>query len=329
MRKILPIALVLALLLMSITTQGLTLGQDGTSTPTTTPTETPTLTPTETPTTTPTQLPTETATIPPTEITPGTPTETPTLVPTETPTGTLETATPTDITPTVTASATASITPTFPTETPTATFVPTLPPPPTGLTRIFFFQGLAAANIDVYANGLQIGGNVATGSMIGPFSLLNNTVTSLFLFPAGDLSQPILFNTLAFEPGSTVLVVAYTGAGGTPALAVYRLDTAAAQAQSQLIVVNASDAPTVDVATNSGPPASVARGYSAQLTLPPGSRAGVAHASGALSAQADAAASPLQSGVVYVQIAVGSVADGSYQVITQTIDLNSLIPALP
>jgi hypothetical protein len=328
MRKIIPFGLVLALLLLSLTSQGFTLGQDETPTPTITPTETPTqpptITPTETPTETPTITPTETATetptLPPTE----TPTEGPTSTLTETPTGTLETPTPTP-----TGTETATITPTIPTGTPTPTFVPTLPPPPTGLTRIFFFQGLPATNIDVYANGLQIGGNVATGSMVGPFSLLNNTVASFFLFPAGDLTQPILFNTLAFAPGSTVLVVAYIGAGGTPALSVFRLDTATAQTQSQLIVVNASDAPALDVATDSGPPASVASGYSAQLTLPPGSRASVGDALGATTLQAEGAANPLQSGVVYLQIAVGSVADGSYQVITQTINLNTVTQVVP
>jgi hypothetical protein len=238
-----------------------------------------------------------------------------------TPPETVETAT---ATATVTETATSTPTDILETPTPTPTLIPTLPPLPTGLTRFFFFQGLPASNIDVYANGVQIGSNVATGTMVGPHVLLDSTITSLFLFPAGDLTQPILFNTLAFEPGSTVLVVAYQGAGGTPALAIYRLDTATAQTQSQLIVVNASDAPSIDVATNSGPPASVARGFSTQLSLPAGSQASIAGA-----VQAERAASPLQPGVVTVQIAVGSVADGSYQVITQTIDLNALAPVAP
>ncbi|MBZ0288307.1 MAG: DUF4397 domain-containing protein, partial [Anaerolineae bacterium] len=247
------------LLLFGITTQGFILGQTETPTPTGTatatetatisPTETATATttttetPTATPTETATSTPTETATEAPTSTLTETPTEGPTSTLTETATGTMtETPTGTPFTPSATATSTVTetltLTPTVETTTPTPTPPPTLPPLPTGLTRVFFFQGLPATSIDVYANGIQIGGNVATGTMVGPFTLLDSTVTSLFLFPAGSLSQPLLFNTLAFEPGSTVLLVAYQGPNGMPALAVYRLDTATAQ--SQLIVVNAS-----------------------------------------------------------------------------------------
>ena len=38
---------------------------------------------------------------------------------------------------------------------------------------------------------------------------------------------------------------------------------------------------------------------------------------------AQAAPLPKQAGIVYLQIAVGSVANGTYQVITQAIDLNA------
>lgn len=184
---------------------------------------------------------------------------------------------------------------------------------PAGLTRMYFFQGLSNTNVDVYANGLQIGRNVAAGSVAGPFALLNGTSATLMLFPAGQVLQPLLFSTLGFEPGSTVLVVAFSGPGGVPTISVYRLDMPSAALQSQLIVINASDAPAVDVATESGNVA-VTSGYTAQFALPQGSISGV---------NAQAAPLPKQAGVVYLQVAVGSVANGTYQVITQAIDLNA------
>jgi len=198
---------------------------------------------------------------------------------------------------------------------------------PTGLTRMFFFQGLADTNVDIYANGLQLGGNVETGRMLGPFVLLDTTTTTLLLFPAGTLGQPLVINTLGFEPGSTVLVVAFTGPGGIPTLAVYRLD--AAPGQSQLIAINASDAPTLDVVTSSYPTTSVAQGLSTQITIAPGNTASLANGTGGAVAESGAVQQALAPGVAYLQIAVGSVANGTYRVITQTIDLNTLTPVTP
>lgn len=91
-----------------------------TATPTTTPTSTPTATPTNTPTATPTNTPTATPTNTPTATPTNTPTATPTNTPTATPTNP-PTATPTN-TPTLTPTSTPTVTPTnTPTNTPTAT----------------------------------------------------------------------------------------------------------------------------------------------------------------------------------------------------------------
>ncbi|MBI5671154.1 MAG: DUF4397 domain-containing protein [Chloroflexi bacterium] len=315
-RKLLLIPTALFIVALGLMTGGVVVGQDPTATPspTSTPTDTPTTTPTETPTSTPTETATatETATETPTE----TPTETATETPTETPTDV--TATATDVTETPTETATASATATAIatlTETPTLTVTPSLTPTlfvPTGVTRMFFFQGLPDLSADVYANGVQIAGALETGSMAGPFLLLDGTATTFMLFPAGVVSQPLLFSTLAFEPGSTVLVVSYQGPGGVPALSVYRLDLAPA-GQSQLIVVNASDAPALDVA---GSEATLGSGQSAHLMVAPGSASGLAGAEGAAAAQSASAPE-----TVTIQFAVGSVADGTFRVITQTINL--------
>ena len=309
--------LLLAILLVGSATAGVVLGQDGTptSTPTSTPTETPTSTPTPTPTETPSATPTltETPTTPPTETATGTATETPTEV-TSTPTvtETIETTTPT-----ATETATATPTDITPTATATTTLTPT--PFPTGLTRMFFFQGLPNQSVDVYANGIRIGGNVATGSMIGPFVLLDGTAATLVLFPAGTVGgQPTLFGTLAFPPGSTNLVVAFVGPTGTPSLSVFRLDVAPPD-QSQLIVVNASDTAALDLAP----------GQSAQAAIGRSSAAAFAAPADAMAAQAS---ERLRPGMVYVQIAFGSAANGTFQVITQALDLNATnqdVPAGP
>jgi len=334
MRKIMPLILLMSILIIGITAQGIVLGQTETPTPTSTPTATFTFTPTSTPTETATSTPTPTSTETPTDL--PTETATPTATETATFTPTVETATPTPTetgTVTETATATGSFTPTATFETPTPTSSPTLTPPPTltalptGLTRMFFFQGLADTRVDTYANGLQIGGNIETGRMLGPFVLLDGTATTLLLFPAGNLGQPTIISTLAFEPGSTVLVVAFNGPGGVPTLAVYRLDTA--PGQSQLIAINASDAPTLDVVTSSGPASSVAQGFSTQIMLAPGNTASLADATGGAAAQTSLAPRALAPGVAYLQIAVGSVANGTYRVITQAIDLNTLTPVTP
>jgi len=316
----------MSILIVGITAQGIAFGQDATPTPTSTipASETATIAPTST------IPPTETATIPPTS----TLTETPIFTSSPTSTETLaaqptETLIPTETgTVTETPIATGSITPTATLETSTPTFVPTLTPLPTttalptGLTRMFFFQGLAGTNVDIYGNGIQLGGNVETGRMLGRFILLDGTATSLVIYPAGNLGQPTLISTLAFDPGSTVLVVAFNGPSGTPTLAVYRLDTASAQ--SQMIAINASDAPTFDVVTSSGPASSVARGSSTQITLAPGTTANLAGATGGAAGQTSTNPKALASGVVYLQIAVGSVANGTYRVVTQAIDVNTL-----
>ncbi len=348
MRKIMPLILLMSILVIGITIQGAALGQatptststpteTATNTPTSTATETATFTPSPTSTETPTTLPTETSTA--TETATFTPTiETATATTTETATftPTVEVATSTATvagTVTETATVTVSLTPTASIETATATLPPTLTPVPTltalpaGLKRMFFFQGLANANIDIYANGLQIGGNVETGRMLGPSVLLDGTATTLLLFNSGNLGQPTLISTLAFEPGSTDLVVAFNGPGGTPTLAVYRLDTA--PGQSQLIAINASDVPSLDVVTSSYPTSSLAQGFSTQITLAPGNTAGLADAKGSATAQSNFALKPLAAGMVYLQIAVGSAANGTYRIITQAIDLNTLTPATP
>lgn len=350
MRKILLSIVLMLLLVVGISIQGIVFAQDETPTPTSTETPTETATNTETP----TETPTETATLTPTftETLTETPTETPTATSTETETltPTIETETPTEtetetVTPTL-ETETPTITATFETETPTATGtvtdvptdvptetstptpdvstptpLPVTPPPtaiPTGLTRVFVFQGLAGESVDIYANGIQLGGNIETGRMIGPFVLLDGTASSLLLFPAGSLGQPIVISTLAFEPGSTSLIVFFNGPGGTRTQAVYRLDTA--PGQSQVIAINASDAPALDVMSDSGQAASVVQGSSAQMSVQAGSTAGLADAM---------AGQSLAPGVVYLQIAIGSRADGTYRVITQAIDLNTLTPVTP
>ncbi len=317
MRKISFLLLTILFVSFGLTT-GVALGQDETATPTPTATltatPTPTATPTETPTETPTSTPTETPTPAPlpteTPTATETATETATLTPPFTPSAT-ETASVTR-TETVTVTETASATPTD--ITPTATASPTLSPTPfpAGLTRMFFFQGLPSSNVDVYANGVRIGGNVATGNISGPFVLLDGTATTLVLFPAATVGQPTLFGTLAFEPGSTNLVVAFQGPDGAPALSVFRLDTMPVD-QSQLIVVNASDTAALDVAPGQSAQAMVAGDNAAAIGVP----------ADGITGPDGAATRRLQPGVVYVQIAVGSVADGTFQVITQTIDLNA------
>jgi hypothetical protein len=187
---------------------------------------------------------------------------------------------------------------------------------------MFFFQGLPDGSVDIYANGIRIGGNVETGSIVGPFALLDGTPTTLVLFPAGAVGQPTLFGTLTFEPGSTNLVVASVGPDGLPALSVFRLDTMPID-QSQLIVVNASDTTALDVAP----------GQSAQAMVAGNSAAAIDAPADGITAPDTAASQRLQPGVVYVQIAIGSAADGTFQVITQTIDLNAVtnqeVPAGP
>jgi hypothetical protein len=321
MRRIMPFIVLISILVVGLTTHGMIVGQDETPTPTST--SPPTETATETTTSTATE--TTTSTLPPTltETTTDLPTATETAP--FTPTAETETATPTE---TVTETATGSPTTTATVETPTATVTP---PPvtvaPTGLTRVFFFQGLADTNVDIYANGLQLGGNVETGRMLGPFALLDGTAVTMLVYPAGNLGQPTLINTLAFEPGSTVLVVAFNGPGGVPMLAVYRLDTV--PGQSQLIAINASDAPALDVVTSSGPASSVAPGFSTQITVAPGNTASLADATGKRSAQTSMTLSALAPDEVYLQIAVGSVTNGTYRVITQAIDLSSLTTVTP
>jgi hypothetical protein len=172
---------------------------------------------------------------------------------------------------------------------------------------MFFFHGLPDVSVDVYANGIRIGGNVETGSIIGPFALLDGTATTLVLLPAATVGQPTLFGTLTFEPGSTNLVVASLGQDGLPALSVFRLDTMPVD-DSQLIVVNVSDTTALDVAPGQSAQAMVAGDNAAAIGVP-----------------ADGAASQrLQPGMIYVQVAVGSAADGTFQIITQTIDLNAI-----
>jgi hypothetical protein len=265
-----------------------------------TPTETPTLTPTatstltETPTGTPTETPTNTETpmLPPTETPTGTATETPTETPTLTETPT-ETGTVTPITPTGTASPTP--TPFDQTPTITPTFIPS------GLTRVFLFQGIPGISLDVYANGVQIKSNLATGTSTGPVLLLDGTSTALTVFPAGNVITPTLLANLAFDPGSSNLVVFFQGPGGVPSYTQFRLDQ---NGQSQVVAVNASDTQALDLAP----------GQSAQFTAAPAQ-------GGALDAQANSL--QLEAGVVVVEVAIGSAADGTFQVITQAIDLNA------
>jgi hypothetical protein len=114
------------------------------------------------------------------------------------------------------------------------------------------------------------------------------------------------------------LIVVFSGPGGIPVLSVYRLDAPTAASQSQLIVINGSDAPSVDVASENGS-LPVVSGSSAQLMLAPGSTAGLSDVLGV-----QAVPEAKRAGVIYLQIAVGSVANGTYRVINQTIDLNAL-----
>jgi hypothetical protein len=183
---------------------------------------------------------------------------------------------------------------------------------------MFFFQGLPDTNVDVYANGLRLSGNLSTGSLVGPFVLLDGTASTLVLLPADAVGQPILVSTLAFPPGSTVIVVAFQGATGLPELSVFRLD-AQPIAQSQLIVVNASDTAALDVAP----------GQTAQATIGERSASAIAAPADTMAAQASSA--QLEAGTAYVQVAVGSAADGTFRVVTETIDLNAEadVPAEP
>ncbi|HEX2906451.1 MAG TPA: hypothetical protein VHO69_06290 [Phototrophicaceae bacterium] len=302
MRKLLFLGLVLLLAAGGLSTGSVVLAQE---TPTATLTETATSTPTEPPTAIPTSTLTQTPEQTPDETPEETPEQTPTVViPTETATSTF----PPTVIPTLTATATA-------TGSATATLTPiaTTPAPAGSVTRMFFFQGIPNTSLDLYGNGFLIGGNIATGSIAGPFNILDGTAANLSVFTTGNTTQPLLFSTLAFDPGSIVLVVVYLGPGDVPTLTVFPLKFMNTSANS-VVFVNASTEAALDISGAlglSGEAGVIGSGQAAQFEVPPEVASRLAPPSGIQA---------LQPGQVYVVIATGSQAEGTFQVTIRALD---------
>jgi hypothetical protein len=115
---------------------------------------------------------------------------------------------------------------------------------------VYVVHGIPGVTVDVYVNGAKTLSSFAPKTVAGPLSLPAGAYT-IKIYKAGAdpaTATPVIDSTVQLPAGADVSLVADLSASGTPQLATFVNDTAAAAAgKGRLIVRHTADAPAVDI----------------------------------------------------------------------------------
>jgi hypothetical protein len=184
-------------------------------------------------------------------------------------------------------------------------------------------HGIPGTTVDVYVNGDATLEGFEPGTITDPLELPAGSY-DIEIYPAGanvDNEDPVVSGSADLTAGANVSLVAHLDADGNPALGVFPNDTSQiAAGEGRLTVRHAAAAPAVDVLANGDAAfTDVTNGQEGVADLP----AGTISAAVAPAGSTDPVLGPVDvdvaEGVNTIVYAIGSLDDGTLDVLVQTI----------
>ena len=189
--------------------------------------------------------------------------------------------------------------------------------------EVIIVHGVPDLTVDVYVNGELTLEDFAYGNVAGPLALPEGSY-ELEVYPADadpEADDPALMGSADLPAGAVATIAAYLQEGGTPTLSVFVEDNAEiAAGNARVTARHLADFGAVDVLANGDPVfGGVANGTGGDSDVPADTYNIQITAAGDPSTVAFDADVPLEEGTNTIAYAVGSVAEGNFQVVTAAI----------
>ncbi|WP_337060411.1 DUF4397 domain-containing protein [Kineococcus sp. G2] len=197
---------------------------------------------------------------------------------------------------------------------------------------VSILHGVPDLTVDVYANGEEVVGDFAPGTLTDPLVLPAGEY-DLDVYPAGadpaSAEPAISAQDVAVPAGVNATVVAHLSAEGVPVLTPFVNTPAVLDAgQAELTVRHVAAAPAVDVRAGGQPVLTgLTNPNEASTTVPAGTVSADAVLTGTDQVAVGPADVTLREGTETVVYAWGSAADSNLALATQTVDASSSAPS--
>jgi hypothetical protein len=187
---------------------------------------------------------------------------------------------------------------------------------------VYVVHGVPGLTVDVYVNGKATLTSFKPEAVAGPLSLAAGSYKiDIRAAGAAATATPAISKTVSLPSGANVSLVAHLGATGTPTLTPFVNDvTGLAAEKARLVVRHTAAAPAVDVLAG-GKPAftDLVNGKQAQADLAPGTVSAAVALANTTTPVLGPAPLSLAAGKVTVVYAIGSAAESTLGLVTQTI----------
>lgn len=196
--------------------------------------------------------------------------------------------------------------------------------------RIHLIHGIPDTPVDVVAGGEVVFAGFEFGDTQDLSALAGETLPGLTVNAAGTDTVAIDAGDVTLPSSGNVTIIAHLDEGGTPTLAVFENDTSATAAgEGRLTVRHTAAAPAVDVLANGDAAfTGLANPNEASADLPAGTiSASVVPAGASEPVVIGPADLSIQDGTSLIVYAVGSLDDGTVQVLTESISGLGTAPA--
>jgi hypothetical protein len=196
-----------------------------------------------------------------------------------------------------------------------------------GTATAYVVHGIPGVPVDVYINGKLTVPNFQPGKILGPLTGPAGSAHVALVVAGGNPANPVLAGTFTFPAGSNWTVVAHLSEAGAPTVSVFENDFSPLNGQSRLIARHTAAAPAVDAVLLDGSGSIIARvgpvsnGQQGVVPFAPGTYTGALVPTGTDTIVFGPLSQNLRPNTVYVSYAIGSLAGGTFQVITQVVNV--------
>lgn len=192
-------------------------------------------------------------------------------------------------------------------------------------------HGVPDTPVDVYVNGEPTLPGFQPGTVTDPLSLPPGDY-EIEIFAAGAdaaTEEPVITGSASLPAGANASIVAHLSEAGAPTLTTFVNDTSdVAAGQARLVVRHTAAAPAVDVLAGGEP---VLTGLSnpneASVEVPAGTVSAAVAATGTTEPVIGPADLTLEAGTLTAVYAIGSLEDGTLDLLVQTVPVGGAVPS--
>ena len=191
-------------------------------------------------------------------------------------------------------------------------------------------HGIPGLPVDVYVDGERTLDDFQPGTVAGPLALpAGDYQIDITAADAEDASEPALSGTASVPDGGTVSLVAHLSEGGEPTLTPFVDDVSELDAgQARLAVRHTAAAPAVDVlAGGEAVVSGLTNPDEEVLELPAGTVSAAVAAAGTTDPLIGPADLPLEAGVLTNVYAIGSLDDGTLDLVVSAVPAGHSAPS--